>query len=71
MLALGMLIVHVAFETRTDAEDVELLQGPLSSDVEFSTPPVDPTTTLGAGYVMFDVVIGPGDPTDPAPVGCA
>jgi hypothetical protein len=71
---LGILIVHVAFETSIDAKDVELLHGPVSSEVEFSTPPdagnVEPTTTLGAGCVMFDKVSGPRDPSDPAPVDC-
>jgi hypothetical protein len=74
MLALGMLIVHVAFETRVIADDVALLHGPSTDESEF-------TRILGFEYlesaaslgecVVLERTIGPGIPADPTPVGCA
>jgi hypothetical protein len=64
MLARGMLTVHVAFERRIDADDVALLHGSKSDEVELMV-------ILGAECVVLEGMIGPDDPVDPIPVGCA
>jgi hypothetical protein len=76
MLALGMLIVHVAFEVRIEADDVPLLHGSECDQAElvvtFGVECVEFTAALGTGYVVLSKMIGLDEPgEDPNPVGCA
>jgi hypothetical protein len=64
MLALGMLIVHVALEIRVGSRFVALLQRSDSSEVGF-------IVTFDVGCVVLNLVMGSGDPVGPTPVGCA
>jgi hypothetical protein len=64
MFALGMLIVHVALETRVDSWFVALLQGSASGNVEF-------IETIDVGCVVLNMVLEFRDPVGPTPVGGA
>jgi hypothetical protein len=64
MLALGILTVHVALDTRVGSRIEAGFRVSESEEVEY-------IVTFEAVVVVLERIMGSGTPLDPAPVGCA
>jgi hypothetical protein len=64
MLALGILTVHVALDTRAGFRIEAGLKVSESEELEY-------VVTFEAIIVVLERIMGPSIPLDPAPVGCA
>jgi hypothetical protein len=64
MLALGILTVHVALDTRVGSRTEAGLRASESEELEC-------VVTFGTVIVVLERIMGSSTPLDPTPVGCA